>query len=203
VVTLVYIRWYYTLCLSIYTASLPLLSALSAVMWLWEPWLPCLAPPPNLFSYVCCTKGDFCSVRYRVAGRVPVTGRQACLPGIPDTGQNERCTTGCPVDFLFTVFFICTDKGLSSVFLLFCFCVCLSRSRRYTVHRDRDRDRDRDILVRMYQHTTEHTGCPGTTGQPECPVYRDSGKPNPGTRYLTLDFCLNRAGGMIVDYCTT
>ena len=56
--------------------------------------------------------------------------------------------------------------------------VCLSR--RYTAHRDRD------ILVRTYRRTTEHTGCPGTTGQPECPVYRDSGKPNPGTRYITL-----------------
>ncbi len=30
--------------------------------------------------------------------------------------------------------------------------VCLSR---------RTLDRDRDILVRMYQHTTEHTECPG------------------------------------------
>jgi hypothetical protein len=62
--------------------------------------------------------------------------------------------------------------------------LCLSVSlEAYTAHRDRD------ILVRTgVLLNTEYTGCPGTTGQPECPVYsyRDSGKPNPGTRYITL-----------------
>jgi hypothetical protein len=34
--------------------------------------------------------GPVCSVVYRVPGRVPVTGRQACLPEYSGTGQNER-----------------------------------------------------------------------------------------------------------------
>ena len=38
-------------------------------------------------------KTKIISVLYRVPGRVPGPGRQACLPGVLDTGQNGRCTT--------------------------------------------------------------------------------------------------------------
>jgi hypothetical protein len=32
-----------------------------------------------------------CRLYYRVPGRVPITGRQACLPSVQYTEQNERC----------------------------------------------------------------------------------------------------------------
>jgi len=44
----------------------------------------------------------FSSVLYRAPGSVPGTGRQTCSGHVPGTGQNGRCTTGCPVFIIHT-----------------------------------------------------------------------------------------------------
>jgi hypothetical protein len=51
------------------------------------------------------------SAVYWVPGRVPVTGRQACLPEYSGTGQNDSCTTGCPVFFSLFLGYLLANLG--------------------------------------------------------------------------------------------
>ena len=92
-----------------------------------------------------------------MAGRVPVTGRQACLPGIPDTGQNERCTTGCPVDFLFTVFFTYLYGQGSVVCLSAVLFLCLSVSLEDT----QDTETETETETFLYVCTSILLNIPG------------------------------------------